>query len=247
MKHQGEGDFMLLCDQVSISTRKASLYMQGSTTWTELSYQGKVLCNDLESLVNIENPVHVKLCDTCGMPGCNHNGNVNISRIGEYILWSPPIGEDIPEIDYESKFALIAYWGSLLFSVDIWKEVVGVDPEAYPDATRLHLFLSWLSEYDLDESVHEQGDLVPSFHWRLVYKSDFDRAPVLRHLEQLVAWFEAAPNQPLGGKLVQARDISAQIEVLELVMPDHRWPAYANISGRIHPAFENGWIFLRES
>jgi hypothetical protein len=242
---------MRICDSLIIRTIKKSLYQQGVTRWTELCIRDKVLCHSPEDVDWSENPVQVKRCETCGEFGCAPPARVHISRMGEFVLWSPPIydppvGGDPIDLTGDGRFYILDEWGSLLFPISVWEEKVE-SQSTYPNTTRHNLMLSWLLEYYSLESITNQHEMLSRVRQRLIRGSRPDHWTILKSLEKLVAWFEEAPEQPLGGKLVQANDIDAQIETLYLADPAQEWPAYAIIGGQVYPAFGENWVYLDET
>jgi hypothetical protein len=63
---------------------------QPNPTWTKLVCDGVVLCNSLEWVDWVEDPVQVRICEACGIPGCEHGGYVRITRCGSHLLWTRP-------------------------------------------------------------------------------------------------------------------------------------------------------------
>jgi hypothetical protein len=243
---------MRLCEP--LTTRIRNKYIYGCTTqWTELCFQDKVLCNDIFGahfvICNrVDNPEQVINCEVCGEWGCAGDAKVQISKTGEYILWSPPVWIDEPlELANDGRLHLLTEWGSLLFPVSIWREKTRSDTTAYPATTRLDLMLSWLLEYYCLETINDQFELMAKIHQRLIRGNNLDRLTIHEHLQQLIVWFEADPEEPLRGKLVQANSTSARIEILYLDNPVQEWPAFVLVDGQVHPAFGYDWVYLDES
>jgi len=209
-----------------------------------------VLCNDLYGADfvrsnQVDNPEQVMNCYGCGEWGCASAAKVQISKMGEYILWSPPVWFDDPiELAHDGRFHLLTEWGSLLFPISAWSEKTKTDITAFPAATRLDLMLSWLLEYYRLETINDQFELMAKVHQRLIKGTNLDKLTILKHLEQLITWFEAFPEESLNGNFVQANRVSAQIEHIYLVDPTQEWPAFAMGDGHVYPAFGDGWVYL---
>lgn len=238
---------MRFCDQLTTRIKKRSvLTMKGISKWTELRFQDKVLCNTLEYVCWEVNPVQLLLCETCGVIDCSNEGYVHISKMGEYILWSPPPGDASKTLGIRNRLDSLSEWGSLLIPLSVWEVMVGSDLSAFPIATRQTLMLSWFLEYYRYEDLGSMPETLDQIRQRLVGGSSLDMPVILENLEKLAAWFEVAPEEPLRGNLIQANRVSEQIEILYLERPAREWPAFAITDGKVHPAFGNDWVYIEE-
>lgn len=63
---------------------------QDNPTLAKILYGKIQLTNALNHVDWQENPVQVVLCETCGFDGCADGGWVNITRLGDHLLWTRP-------------------------------------------------------------------------------------------------------------------------------------------------------------
>lgn len=241
---------MRLCHRLITRKKQHNIIYQGIQTWTELCYQDRVLCNDLDGAHfirsgQVSNPEQLSNCEACGEWGCGYRSEVNISRLGDHILWGPPAWDaGSTELVHDGRLPELDEWGSLLIPISVWRDATGSDTSSYPTTTRRDLMLSWLLEYDRLDSINSQQEMLAKIRQRLIGGNNLDLSAVNQCLEQLVAWFEAVPGEPLTGKMILAGSVSARVETLILQDPAQEWPAFAVTDGQIHPTFGDGWMYF---
>ncbi len=238
---------MHLIDTLTIRTIDKYLYQQGRTKWTQLCYQEKVLCNSLEWVDPIINPVQVMLCETCGIEGCSSHGYVHISRMDDYVVWSPPRWDETIDLSGDSRLYRLDEMGSLLFPAAEWGHKVGSDSIDYPATTRRDLFISWLLDLYRQGSFDRWQDILLKLRQRSVRGSGLDHRAISSHLQQVISWFELAPDETLNGKLVLVDSLPAQVETIYLNDPPQEWYPFAIAGGQVFPAFGKEWLYLEES
>ena len=238
---------MHLCDQLTIQ-KNMMRTMTVTGEYAQLTCQDKVLSNLLDEVDWSENPVRLMCCETCGDFGCADHARVDISRMGEYILLSPPkSGQPLVLSAYEERLYRLNFWGSLFFPYAVWQDVVGVDLTHFPRTTREDIMLSWMLEfYGLDD-IKNGHEFLNEIRQNLLTGNDLGNAAIFERLERLVAWFEAAPAEPVSGKFVQAATIASQIVSLSFTARSREWPAFALLGDGVLPAFSEGWVYFDES
>lgn len=210
--------------------------------------QEKVLCNDLDFVDWSENPVQLMRCEKCGEYGCADPALVEISRLGDNILWSPPkSGEPLILSYYEERLYRLNFWGSLFFPHSVWQNVVGIDLTHFPQTTRADIMLSWMLEYYGLDDIKNGHEFLNEIRQNLRTGADLDHPAILEHLEHLLAWFKAAPAEPVSGKFIQSKTISVQIASLSFNARSREWPAFALVGDKALPAFSDGWGYFDES
>jgi len=83
---------MVFCSSPSFETWSPDFSSSELTnpTWTRLRLDRTELCNSLEFVDWINNPVQVQICDACGTVGCASGGYIHLSTIGEFVIWTRP-------------------------------------------------------------------------------------------------------------------------------------------------------------
>lgn len=63
---------------------------QDNPTWVKIMYGNNQLTNSLNHIDWVGNLVQVVLCETCGFDGCANGGYVDITKLGDHLLWTRP-------------------------------------------------------------------------------------------------------------------------------------------------------------
>jgi hypothetical protein len=238
---------MRLCDQLTIQKNMLRT-MTITGECAQLTCQDKVLSNLLEDVDWSENPVKLMCCEKCGDFGCADHASVDISRMGEDILLGPPkSGQTLVLSYYEERLYRLNFWGSIFFPHSVWQAVVGVDLTHFPRTTREDIMLSWMLEYYGLDDIKNGHDFLNEIRQNLRTGAGSDNPAILGRLERLVAWFEAAPAEPVSEKFVPSTTIAAQIVTLSFGARSREWPAFALVGGSVLPAFSGGWVYFDES
>src|SRR5688500_17319503 len=83
---------MLLCDAPEFERWKPDFSSSGqeSPDWTRVTCAGELVTNALEWIDWEDLPVQAVLCEQCGVTGCELGGRVQLSRLGDHVLWTAP-------------------------------------------------------------------------------------------------------------------------------------------------------------
>jgi hypothetical protein len=126
---------------------------QRGPSWTKLVCGGVVLCNSLEWVDWLEDPVQVRICEACGFPGCERGGYVRITRLGPHLLWTQP-RVDMDDEWERSEFQLLRVLqqaGAVLIHARAWDRwrtrfVDLPEPASFAPTSRWDLAQAWLMD-----------------------------------------------------------------------------------------------------
>jgi hypothetical protein len=66
-------------------------------------------------------------------------------------------------------------------------------------------------------------------------------------IERLIAWFEADPEAPVAGELIEAAAVEAEVQTLHFDLGHvQQWRAIARRDGRLCPVLGGTWLLMPE-
>ena len=222
---------------------------QANPAWTRVTWSKVVLCNSLEWVQWLENPVQVELCDACGTAGCASGSYVHVSRLGAHVLWTPPQVDELDEWtrDRHRTAWPIRRFGPIVISDSTWerwRDSVPQLPELsrLPRTTSRAVLDAWLLGFKGERNAKT---LLASLESRVLGADSFDAGTALQLIEKTLTELTRDAGNPLDGRLARAADVGARVEVLYFDGPaDDDWPALAVIGEQIVPAFSREWVYV---
>ena len=189
-----------------------------SPGWTKMILGDYVVCNSLEWTTWDKNPIQVLICEDCGTSGCKSGGYVELSKIGDHLLWTDPTFglHDEAQRNQLGTLRAVSRHGALAFSIKDWQRWQEIHPtlpkpENIPVTTRRQLAAAWLSTLkglprikDLQDLPILMGDAVVN----PLPQSTMDFAAMLR---SLVLWVSDEPEAQVAGMLSSAECASATV------------------------------------
>ncbi len=232
---------MVFCSSPQIQTWTPSFRDSGlaNPIWHRLRLDGVDLCNSLESVDWRASPTQVELCDHCGSPGCASGGYVQVSRIGDLILWPDPQvpgDDDFARAQYAKAWPLTSL-GAIAFPASVWNQLA----TGFPDIPRFDDIAAASSRAVCDAWVSGPGrdtsatDLVSSLGERLVACDTLDNRTAIAAVD---AWINRllSPGSAAQLRLIERDTLTATIETLYFDGPSSAdWPAFARVNDRLYP------------
>ena len=189
-----------------------------SPAWTKMILGDYVICNSIEWASWDKNPVQVLICEDCGTSGCESGGYVEISRIGDHLLWTEPIFgvSDEQRRTQQGTLRAVSRHGALSFTIKDWERWRQVHPtlpaaETIPLTTRRQLAAAWLSTLKGLPKIKNMEDLPILMGDAVVNplpQSTIDFSAMLR---SLVLWVSDEPEAAVTGMLSSAECASATV------------------------------------
>ena len=246
---------MISADQAQLAqwTPDFSSSGQLSPTWTRATLDGQELTNSLEYVDWLEgNPVQVILCEDCGFSQCASGGYLNVSRLGDVVLWSSP------QVDLDDKWEASEYapshalrrLGAVVVTDATWSrwgETVaeGLPEPQWPQATRRELLDAWLLELRGRSRVEGPSEVVPMLRKGLLAADSTTADAAIGRVAQALDWLQAEPHSVLTGSLVALPVDDMTIESLYFDGPGHEdWPCLATLLDGQTLAFGKRWAYL---
>jgi len=109
--------------KISFEKWSPNLESSGQTSkpvWTKLLLDGSIICNSVEQVDWITQPVQVEICEFCGISECNSNGYVSISRIMNNIIWTEP---SLREVSYKTTGYCLTNKKPIIFCQNDWEQI----------------------------------------------------------------------------------------------------------------------------
>lgn len=247
---------MIACDDAVLEQWHPdfSSSSQRNPSWTRATCSGVLLCNSLEWVRWLDNPVQVVLCDACGYDGCASGGYIHISRLGNHLLWTRP---QINESDAWERDQYQAAWPLRRFGAVIltlatwtqWREFVPdlPEPNELPLATGREMLDAWLLGARGQRRVASSSELISALRGQVLASDSFAADVAINRVESVLAELSGLEARSAPGRLARATDVGAQVEVLYFDGPaEEDWAALALIGSRVIPAFSREWVFVPE-
>jgi hypothetical protein len=245
---------MRLCEDVQFVRWKPDFSSSGlvSPRWTKLVFDGFELCNGAESVDWLENPVQVILCEACGLSDCEVGGYVQISRLGEHILWTVPHTD--PDDDFESHqyqcLPALVRLGTLLISTETWsrwcRKVRKLPvPDELPATRRTDLAAAWMREAPWSIRPLAPLDAYARLERFLLASDHGERDEALQRIESLVAWINEDPEASVPGRIVPAERVIGERETWFFdTQPLDEWTAIVHTDSGLTLSFGDSWALL---
>jgi hypothetical protein len=238
---------------------------QSSPQWTKLVCAGAELCNGIEWVDWLDEPVQVRLCESCGHTHCEVGGYVRITRIGPHLLWTRPriTSDDAWE---RSQFTLhhpLEQTGAVLVPMEAWnvwgdRGIALPDAGEFPPTSRWDLAQAWLMDAPLrrgnrfwkrseSRGISSPEEAVQGVRETIVAADGTTTERAVAEFERVATWLAEAPDELVEGQIVEASGTGAAVRALYL--DDGRletWSAIADRDGRLTPVFGADWILTPE-
>jgi hypothetical protein len=238
---------------------------QPSPSWTKLVCDGVELCNSLEWVDWLDEPVQVWLCDACGTTHCAAGGCVRITRLGSNLLWTRPLSP--PEWGSGSQFAMhhpLEQLGAVLIPTSAWNEWrsrFAQLPEvtAFPEASRADVAQAWIMDAPpiggrrgFRDRESEAGALSVEeaeieLRRTLVAAEPGSVEQAQAAMTSLREWFRERPDERVDGEINDAEAFDGDVYTWYLdVGRVEEWRAVAERNGQLTPVFGGKWVLLPE-
>jgi hypothetical protein len=234
---------------------------QPNPDWTKLVCAGVELSNAINWVDWFDEPaVQVRLCEACGIAGCESGGFVHVSRLGHHLLWTEPrvdAGDAFESHQYRASEAIREY-GSVAIPVEEWSQwrerVTDLpSPDKFPSTTRKDLLGAWQAEAPVFGTWDHRDQLLSLVSAQAVATEPSETTEALQSLEALVRWFRAKPDAAVEGELAPIGAGERTVETLYLDVPDtfdrpvlREWAALARHDGRVTPVFGGELVLVPE-
>ena len=242
---------MVICDQPIVEKWSPDFSSSGvpDPAWTRVKYGQTVLCNSLEWTQWNTNPVQVELCDACGTVGCASGGYVDISALGNLVLWTMP--SHVTATDFaEGRLCpatAIERFGSVAFPNGAWESlhVAAVEVPRFESLARadgLALRDAWAGGQHRPRTIEK---LLPWLRACLIAADTMDVAEAIRWVEYWLRWFGDREGTPVGGVLADPENTGARMEKFYFDCPGTAdWIALAQMHDSFLPALGPNHIFV---
>lgn len=203
--------------------------------WTRLRCDGVELANSLESIDWTGERVQVIICDSCGWPHCASGAYVRISRLGSWILWTPP------DVDLTDEFERSQYQplrglerrGAVVIHSSRWEEWRREHPslpppESFPCCRRIDLGRAWALEARAGLSIDDPGHMRRTLEAAVLASDELDSDAALGVVDRIVEWVHDAPEAEVHDSLVPPASVGGRVDTLYAGGP-HDWPALGRL------------------
>lgn len=194
--------------------------------------------------------VQVHVCEKCGEGGCEPGNYIQLFRLDEHVLWTPPgidPDDEVERVQYR-PMALMERDGNLLFRADQWRQWRELYPQLraiisldYP--RRSDLARMWLIEIPAMFRSHSLAGVREVLEKHAYCGSTMALEEIASILVRIIAWFEADPKAVLRGDVCLARALNLQQEVVYLDaagVPE--WAPFACRDNEVYLAFGSQWV-----
>lgn len=214
---------MLLCDEPRFVPWTPDFSSSGreSPEWTKLLCGDLELCNSLEWTPWTAERVQVRLCTACGEGGCAPGNYVQLSLLGEHVLWSPPEidADDEFEVDQYRQPSVLDDYGAILFPWQQWQQwrerfpklrsVVSLDRIRREDLAKV-----WLLEMPQAYRLDDPANVVEMIQSQAYCGSEYALEQIATILKRIITWFQDAPTDSVEGTLRSTSGTDLQPEVV---------------------------------
>lgn len=250
---------MIFCADIELRSVTAQRHVAPEEPgWplTKLLCDGVELCNALEATEWHGDLVQVTRCTGCHHTGCADGGYVRVSRLGDDVLWTPPVlADDIEDWERQQLAARRSAResGAVLFPGRRWDELRqrpscdGLPPrEGLPVTTRAELAQAWLAETRGTRRLERLSALLPMVKDQLLACDTLTVTAAVAALARLVDWVGALPDAAVEGRFERADVALSRLETLYFEGPAaDDWPAFAHVGDAgLALAFGRDWVFL---
>lgn len=247
---------MYLCRGASIKTYTPDLSHSGQSnpTWFRAMVNDVELCNGLNGVDWVDNPVQVRICDGCGHKGCESGGYVHVSVLKDAVLWTLPQidePEDWELTHYEASYA-VRKFGAIVIPAEEWgrwRSNVNDIPalETLPPTNGRALADAWRMTPNGFTRVEEIRKVTPLLENHLLWADTLDPVQAIAKVNEIVTWLESTYKKEIKGTLKTPESANATVETLYFGgPPESDWPALALAGGKVLPAFGKDCVFVPE-
>jgi hypothetical protein len=242
---------MIIIDAAEIEhwTPDFSSSEQQNPDWVRLRFRDQLLCNSMSWVDWSTNPVQVEICEQCGVIHCASGGYVQISRLGDLIVWTRPTSPrddngTLPEYRASSG---IRHFGAIAIPVAVWNQwrQQMTLPEAadLPIMTGDDLVALWLAGIPRSSQCGVVEEVVPMLQRNLLAADTLDVEAAIQTVGRVIGRMQAWTKRPLVGAIKTAATTNARVESLYCDGPKfEEWPAIASIGDDYFPALSREWI-----
>ncbi|MGJ5817477.1 hypothetical protein [Paludibaculum fermentans] len=234
---------MILCDEITVEEWSPDFASSGQANplWQRLRCGPITLCNSLEGIDWLTNPVQVELCEACGVQACSPDGYVHYSEFDGYVFWTRP------QATGGGPSKAVAQHGAVAFPAPCWEQirgaVAGIPPAA--SLTRANgsaLAGAWANGPGRPTDLSR---LLPMLQSQLLAADTLSRAEVLRWMTHWADWFSGPDEVPQVARLAPLAGTAFEVETLHLDgHPEGGWAALARRGNEVVPLFATGQVLL---
>jgi hypothetical protein len=225
---------------------------QANPKWTRVRASGTEICDTLEGVEWLDNPVQVTLCDACGTPECASGGYTHISRVGPDLLWTAPQldSDDAFEVDRRRTSFPVAHRGGLLIPEVEWRrwqKAVDTLPSTttFPHANRRAIADAWRMGVVGRLRAGSVSDISSCLREYALASDSMELADAVATVRRLVEWALRSPEAPAQGQLVRASDFGTRVEVIYTDgKHEEDWPAFGHVGSRLAFALGREHVFV---
>ncbi len=218
-----------------------------------LMADGVELCNDVQLVEWQANPVQVRLCPECWVSGCASGGYVDVTRLGDRVLWCPVIFDEVDDFArhrYRLLDALLEHGGAFFSSTlwEQWHKKFNIIPafEALPQMRRRNAMAVWLAELRNACGFFSTDFLLDRLNEQSICSMRSSLESALDVLTRINHWFGEALDRPIEGSLVRSSALKAQPEEIYVETEGTpAWTPYLQRGEEIFVAFGPDWVIDR--
>jgi len=208
---------------------------QKSPSWTRVLCEGEELINALGWINWDEDPTQLLICTACGVSGCEIGGYVHVSRIGEFLAFTPPpsLLQGGGAMISPEPHAFLLRHGAVLFPLNTWESIRQGQPRmpagtAFPEMRRADLAELWSSTLPDVEERLAADRLLETLKEVLICSDDRDAGGALADLSTLISWVRSSPEAPVKGTLCAPNESGFNVVSVYLDgSPIRTWQAIA--------------------
>lgn len=227
---------MLVCTEPSLAVWTPDLSGSGreDAAWTRLRCGELGLSNSLEWVAwHAPGRVQVEICEECGVTHCAPGGYVHLSRLGEDVLWTPPLLDADDEREQLGPSAAVAQHGGVLLPAAVWRGLRErfprlPDPAGLPATRRADLAAAWATGAAPPEALSAADPHATGL--------------ALARLAAVAAWLTADGEAEVEATLRRAADVGAEVAALRVEPEGREWRPVARAGDRLSPAFAGEWV-----
>lgn len=233
---------MIICSETSMEKWSPNFSSSGqvSPVWTRLRFQNTELCNTLEWVDWLENPVQVQICDACGTINCASGGYIHISRLLELVLWTTPqidVADEWARCRYSPIFPLESL-GAIGFPMQTWLDLRTSfpdlpDPSKLPKANCRAVVDAWA----LGPGRPTNLDDLPQFlKTRLIACDTLDNDTAISSIDNWLDRLLSIRDRAIDQHVMPVTQVDGQIETMYFDGPSSKdWAAFVRVGEKYLP------------
>lgn len=241
---------MHFCENPSVESWSPDFSSSGlpNPAWLRLIWRGVELSNSINWLDWAANPVQVQLCEQCGVHGCAEGGLVDVSVLGDMVLWTRPRAASPSSSGGPGSAAsFLRQFGALAFAAQEWNRLKGFVEgmpaiTEFPRATGHDLLSAWICGPGRPSSVTE----LQAFLRRQVEASDtLNATAATQAIQTCYDRLAEAGDEPFHAELIPISTCDARSETIYFQgHSSEAWTAIASIGTDWLPVFADTHVLI---